>query len=449
MSGPDVTRRTLLKYGVSIPALAAFLSSCGGGNTGSLGSSSDQPTLSVATNQSPWLSSYQKIVEVYQQETGRRVELRIFPFAGLLTQQINAIQNRSNAFDIFQVNEGWTGQFYDNEWLIPLREVDSGFEWDPQVISYDAVGRWDAKQRITSEDGEPLALPMNGNIHVFTYRKDIYDKLGLEPPATFDDAVANGRRAQAEGLVKYGYTSRGQGDIGGYAATFDFGPLLHGYGGDWFVAPGEDWTPRINDAAGQAAMEKFLELLSLGPAQPQSIGQVEMQSLMQSGEALQAHMVTATAFPLDDPKGSRVVDKIGYAVVPAGGAGVVAPMSGTWVLGIPTGLPEDRQQAAMHFLDWLMSKDAQMRWAELGNTVTRQDVYESDLAEEKRFRYMAAVAASTPDVHPGIRYPFSQQMLQTTERWITEIVSDQLTVTKGLDLIATEINKAAQDAGFR
>jgi multiple sugar transport system substrate-binding protein len=103
----------------------------------------------------------------------------------------------------------------------------------------------------------------------------------------------------------------------------------------------------------------------------------------------------------------------------------------------------------MHFLDWLMSKDAQMRWAELGNTVTRQDVYESDLAEEKRFRYMAAVAASTPDVHPGIRYPFSQQMLQTTERRITEIVSDQLTVTKGLDLIATEINKAAQDAGFR
>jgi multiple sugar transport system substrate-binding protein len=462
------TRRQFMG-GVSVAALATFLEACGGkgkgggalGNGGGGGSGGGgasgsagggggkHPPISVPTNSSPWLPSYQKIVQVYQQETGNQVNLRVFTFAGLLTQEVNALNNKSNAFDLMQVNEGWTGQFYDRGWVIPLKEVDPNFSWDKNWMEFQGVGRWDKAKRITTLDGEPMALPMNGNIEVFLYRKDLYDKHGLTPPATFDAAMANGKKIQSSGDVKYGYAIRGQGDIGGYANTFDFGTYLGGYGGDWFVNAGTDWTPAINNAAGQAAAAKWLELATLGPSQPQSVGQTQLTSMMQAGDLLQGVMVDGVFANMDDPNSSKVVGKIAYAVVPAGGANKRSAMSGTWTIGIPPGLPKDRQQAAYAFIKWLMEKQTQMTWAAAGNIPTRADLYSSDLASQDKFRYMKAVNDSQNDIHPGVRYPFSAPMLEVTEKVLTQMAAKQLSIKAALDQIAQQLTKIVADAGYK
>lgn len=444
-------RREVLRGGVSIPALAAFLSACGGDNTGALGggggNGGDVSEIVVPTSKSPWLDSYREVLSHYEEETGVRVQLREFPFEGLLTQQINAVQNQSGAFDVLQVNEGWTGQFYGNGWVVPLSEVDASFSWPEALLEYDGVGRWNDGTKLVAADGKPMGVPMNGNVHLLFYRKDRYDDLGLSVPTTFDEAIRNGRRAQDQGAAKHGYVARGEGTVGGYAVTFDFGPVLHGFGGDWFVDPGSDWTPRINDDAGIAAMEKFKELLALGPAQPQTVGQAVALSLLQSGEAMQSHMVAAAAPQLDDPNKSAVAGKMAYDVVPAGTQGR-SPMSGTWVLGIPPGLPPERQQAASDFINWLVSKQTMMAWAKEGGIVTRSDVLSSDLANESQYRHFTAMVDSAPHVHGGIRYPFSQPMLEATEVNLAQIVAGETSTRQGLDKIAAELEKIVEEAGL-
>ena len=62
--------------------------------------------------------------------------------------------------------------------------------------------------------GKVMSLPLNGNVDLFVYRKDLYDKLGLQLPKTWDDAIENGRKAQKAGIVKYGYVTRGQPTVG-------------------------------------------------------------------------------------------------------------------------------------------------------------------------------------------------------------------------------------------
>lgn len=459
------TRRRFVQ-GISVVALASFLGACGngkgalgegestgGGSAQASGSGSSgvgkQPPISVPTNSSSWLPSYQKIVQVYEKETGNKVNLNVSTFAGLLTQETNAISNKSDAFDLFQINEGWTGQFYDSGWVVPLTEVDPDFTWDANWMEFQGVGRWNKDKRITTPDGEPMSLPFNGNIEVFYYRKDLYDKHGLKPPDTFDDAFNHGKAVKDSGDVRYGHAIRGQGDIGGYANTFAFGTLLGGYGGDWFVKPGEDWTPSINNEAGQAAAAEWLKLATIGPDQPQTVGQTQLTSLMQSGQLLQAVMVDGIYSAMDDPNSSRVVDKVGYGVVPAGPSGVHAAMSGTWTLGIPTGLPKNRQQAGYAFMKWLMTKHAQMEFASAGNIPTRSDLYSSDLASQNQFRYMKAVNASLSHTFPGVRYTFSAPMLELTERVLTEMVAKQHTVKESLDQIAEELKKIATDAGYK
>jgi multiple sugar transport system substrate-binding protein len=451
MTDEPITRRdALLRGGVSMAALAAYLAGPAAG--GALAAARRAAagvtgtTITVATASTPWLASYQKVVSLYQQETGNQVNLQVFPFAGLLTQQANAIQNKSGAFDVFQINEGWTGAFYDRGWVLPLSAVQPKFAWPAHVIGYDGVGRWDKKARDTSSDGIPYALPINGNAQVLGYRKDIYQKLGLRIPTTFAQAIANGVKAQKAGLVKYGYTTRGMGDRGGNSVTFDFGAVLNGYGADWFRNPDEgDWTPTIDSEAAQEAMATYLKLLALGPQPAQTVGQPQVLAIMQAGQALQGHFVEALAPNLDDPRSSTVVGKIGYAVVPAGVGNKHAPQTGTWVLGIPSvGVSPAQRRAGLAFVEWLVSAHAQQQWASYGGIITRDDVLKTPLAHTGTTRWMRAARYSTPYYHRGIRYPFGPTMTGVTEVRITEMVAGQLSVKDGMRTMAREIGKVAR-----
>ncbi|MFE4423408.1 extracellular solute-binding protein [Streptomyces sp. NPDC056817] len=439
---------TALGAGVAAPALAG-LAGCGNNSGPLAGGSADGKVteLVVPTARTPWLDSYRRIGARYQQETGVRITLKEFPFDGLLTQQTNAIRNRSGAFDLFQINEGQTGQYYANGWVKPLTDIDAGFTRDQQVLDYDGVGEWDAQRKVTAPGGQLMGIPINGNIQLLLYRKDLYDQLGLAVPKTFDEALANGRTAQQSGKVKYGFVTRGQGASGGYAVGFDFGPVLHGYGGDWFVKPGEDWTPRINDSVGLAALERFLDLLKLGPPQPQTVGQAEVISLMQSGQALQALVVAAAGPQVEDPEKSQVAGKVGYAPVPAGPVGRVA-MTGTWVLGVPADAKPERAKAALEFIRWLVSKEPMTAWAKDGGTPTRADVLAMDPGDAPNLKYLKAITDSVNNLHGGLRYTFSTQMLRVIEPTLSEVVAGKVAPKAGLDRIADELRRIIDDAGL-
>jgi len=141
--------------------------------------------------------------------------------------------------------------------------------------------------------------------------------------------------------------ARAQSTEGGSSITYDFMPLLRAYGGDWYTP---DYQPAINSAGSVTAMEMFKRLLSLGPPQPQSVGQAEVIATMQGGQSIQCHTVAAAAAQLEDPSKSRVAGKLGYAEMPAGSAGKPAPTSGVWSLTIPKGLPAERARAALDFI---------------------------------------------------------------------------------------------------
>ncbi len=128
-----------------------------------------------------------------------------------------------------------------------------------------------------------------------------------------------------------GYVLRGK------TPAYDFSAVLFSEGGAWFKGEAEgDWTPTIDTPEMRSALEQFKALASIGPAAPQTVAQAEATSLMQGGGVLQATLVTAVAAALENPDASRVAGKIGYAVLPGG-----TPVSGTWTLGIPTGLPAE------------------------------------------------------------------------------------------------------------
>jgi len=442
-----ISRREFLsrgvKAGISFSALGMFLSSCA--VTGEQQAGRGSAPISIAINQSPWLKSFQSIVDIYKEDTGNDVNLRIFPFEGLRSKLLNAASIKSEEFDLYTINEGWAAQFYDAGFVTPMQDIDPDFELDGSVIEYDSVTRWDKSLGYFSKDGPVYGIPINGNIQLLYYRRDLYDEMGLEPPETWDDVIAATKEARRKlDSNIYGYTMRGK--PGGYAVLYDYLPLLRGFGGDIFANPPEDYSVTINSDEGRQAVELFLELLSYGPPEPQAIGQADQLALMQSGRTLQTHTPNG-AFPLmDDEVQSSVPDKIGYTVVPRPSEGVHAPTGGIWVMGIPQHIQSSQKEAAYSFLQWLLAKENHLRYAESSGIATRQDVYESDLAEQEKFRYMRATAASSPYVTRGADYVFGSKVHEVAERRLSEIAAGLLQPKDALDTMADEIAKVVPNS---
>lgn len=387
--------------------------------------------LNLPAVEAPWLDGYRKIAADYEQEKGVKVNLTAFPFDGLLTQEANAAQSGSNAFDLFLINEQWVGQFYDNEWVQPLKDVNSDFEWDENLIEFDGIGRWDANGRTTDVGGEPYSLPINGNIHEFMYRTDLYQQLGLTVPTNWDEVVSNGNAAKAAGAVGNGYVVRGK------TPSYDFSAILYSYDGKWFQdEAGGDWNPAIDSSEFRTALMKFKELADIGPAAPQTIAQAEAISLMQSGDVLQTSLVTANAVPIENPAASRVAGKIGYAKLPGG-----TPVSGTWTMGVPVGLPENRSAAAYDFLTWLTSKDTMQKWESYGGVTTRADV----TSQRPELRVLID---SEEDIRGGLRYPFTPALLDVTDPALGEYLAGTKTLEDTVSTMQERLAEVVRKAGF-
>jgi multiple sugar transport system substrate-binding protein len=446
-----LTRRSLL-LGAAGAGLAAVSGCSGGGGGGALGGGGGGggkvTELVVPTNKSPWLNAYKKVAAQYQEQQGVRITLREFPYDGLRTQQVNAVQRKNFPFDVFQLDEPWTGQFYDSGWVTPLKQIDSSFDLDSEVLTYDSLPFWDKAQRTSASGGELVGLPLNGNVDLFIYRKDLYDELGLQVPTTWEQAVANARTGQQSGKIKYGHIMRTQASPGGAATTYEYMHVFYSYGANWFVDEGKDWTPAVNSPEAVAATETYKQLAQLGHPQPQTIGQAEAIALMQGGQALQTHVVAAAAADLVNPEKSQVADKLGFAVVPAGAAGKPTPTSGVWSLCIPAGLATERAQAALGFIRWMLSPETQLAFTQSGGIPTRRDTYGSSDLPATATSYLRAVGDSTPNARRHIRYVFASAMLEVTERTLGRITAGTVAVKAGLDQMQRDLTKVVRDAGF-
>lgn len=401
--------------------------------------------LIVITGVTPWLAAYQKTAAQYEKEKGVKIVMRPFPYGGMRTQMVNTIQSQNPVFDVFQLDEPWTGQFYDNNWVRPLDDIIPDFRLDSGMLTYDALPYWDKAKRTSAPSGKVMSLPLNGNVDLFVYRKDLYDKLGLQLPKTWDDAIENGRKAQKAGIVKYGYVTRGQPTVGGQSVTYEFMPVFYSYGANWFVNEGSDWTPAVNSDAAKSAAETFRKLLELGPPKPQTVGQADVIALMQGGQGLQGHFVAAAAPQLEDPDRSAMVGKFGYAVVPAGSTGKPAPTSGTWSLCVPAAQSAARQKAAADFIVWMLQKTQQQNFVSAGGIPTRSDV---DSAFGNHAAYLQPVMNSMPGVRRSIRYVFAGPMLDAVEPALGQIGAGDISPAAGLDQLQAAMTKIVKDAGF-
>ena len=136
--------------------------------------------ITMVINQSPWFGGFRQLVEQYTRDTGNKIELDVNPYAGALDKIRNSLRASAGSYDLLAIDNNWMVEFFDGGFLVPLTDLEPGFKLDPQINTFGGTIFWNEKVRsFDAGGGKLMGVPINGNVEVLYYRKDLYDQHAL------------------------------------------------------------------------------------------------------------------------------------------------------------------------------------------------------------------------------------------------------------------------------
>jgi multiple sugar transport system substrate-binding protein len=405
-------------------------------------------SLTLVINSSPWMEGYQHLAELYTEQSGVSIEFAAFPFNDVFVKERDAVLNETDEFDLFTLGESWVAFFYAGGFVRPIHELDPDFTFDEEVIQYNNLARWSAEDKYFTDDGEILGVPQCGINQLLFYRRDLYEEAGLALPETWEDVEAAAAELTRADDGFYGYVNRG---AKGDPIAWDW--LAHYMGRtdgevDYLGNPPDDWGPSLNNDAGIEALEKYIELSQYAPPNVGEINQADQINLMAGDKALQTVAAASARASMDNEEESVVPGLVDFAVVPMPAGGRHATMSGVFALSIPKHIAQERQEAAYEFMKWSMTAEAQIAFLVGGGVPVRTDAYNSEEAQDPKFRFAAAMAESAPFVHPFFRLPEGPEMRDRLGLRLNEALIGDLEPQEALATAEEEIRQIFIDAGY-
>ncbi|MBW1699327.1 MAG: sugar ABC transporter substrate-binding protein [Deltaproteobacteria bacterium] len=262
----------------------------------------------------------------------------------------------STAIDAFWTGPTYEGmKFYKSGWYQPLND----YLKDPNLTNpdFEPEDFVESVWAINSIGKDQVSVPVNAITWLLMYRKDLYKKYGIPVPKTLAELEEAAKKltldTNGDGKIDiFGFAGRGKKT----QAPASWGPLLYAFGGSWLTP---DRKPAINSPQAIEAL-KYYKRMMRNYANPGAADNHwhDVVTLMQQGRV--ANMIDTMAFfgYMEDPKKSKVVGKIGCALVPAGPG---AHVSDLWCWAIAISKFSKKKKPAWLFIQWATSKDIQ-KW---------------------------------------------------------------------------------------
>lgn len=342
----------------------------------------------------------QQGAQAWAEQTGNEVKVISTPNSATerlaLYQQILAAN--SGDIDVFQIDVIWPGilasHFIDLAEHITEDQVKQHF---PAIIENNTV------------DGHLVAMPWFTDAGVLYYRKDLLEKYGRQPPATWQELtetakeIQDGERAAGNDKMQ-GFVFQAKAYEG---LTCDALEWIDSFGGGTIVA--EDGSITINNEKAAAALD--LAATWIGTVAPEGVlnyAEEEARGVFQSGNAVFMRN-WPYAWALGNADDSAVKGKIAVSTLPKGGAdGKHTATLGGWQLAVSR--YSQNAEAAVDLVRYLTSAEEQKRRAVEGAYLpTVPELYQDQevLAANPFFAQMGPVledAVARPSSVTGAKY---------------------------------------------
>ncbi len=326
-------------------------------------------TVVMSIPSHPHYDAMLKLLPEFTKETGIKVETDRLAVPRMKDKQLLEMAKPKGDYDVVCYVVMWKGEYVKKNLI---HELDPFFKnaalADPAYDIKDIVPGYlenmglvgGPKGYLAGPGAKLYGLPYGAETSILAYRRDIFAKHDLQPPATYDELQKLLRVLKdKEGIGAL--SSRGQ---AGHQCVHAWLLHLNPMGGKIFDA---NWKPRFNDEIGVKALKYLKEISDTGPVGIPSYGQGEMMTAFLQGQSAMYLDATVIFGPVNDPTRSKVGGKVSYAIHPK--ATRYSSQSG----GLGLAIPKNAKNADAGFLlmQWLTSKAQDVAVCKLGGGPTR------------------------------------------------------------------------------
>jgi len=172
-----------------------LIAACSGSSTSSNQQFSGT-TIRVVTFTGPQIAEpLQRRAPDFEKLTGAKVNIITVPFSDLYQKLLTDFATKTNSYDATVFDPQWMGDYVPSGYLEDLTDrvqKDSALQWNdiaPFFRDFSATFK-----------GKVYTVPLDGDFQMVYYRKDLFQKDGLQPPATWDDYIADAKHFQGKDL---------------------------------------------------------------------------------------------------------------------------------------------------------------------------------------------------------------------------------------------------------
>ncbi|MEW6262082.1 MAG: sugar ABC transporter substrate-binding protein [Thermodesulfobacteriota bacterium] len=306
-------------------------------------------TIRVILAKSAFTPMNLKQIQEFEKATGIKVVHEHYGSDPLRNKLLMELAAKNKDLDVFQGMMKTNHQYHKAGWLEPL----DAYLKDPALTSPDYDYADFYPKILTVIDGQTMGITTSVNTMVLMYRRDLFEQHGVKVPTNWPEMEAAAKKLtlDTDGDKKtdvYGWIARMDAEN-----TAPFANFLFSNGARWLD---EKRRPAFNSPEAVEAMKFYGRLLKeYGPIGGSTIGWKEVIGAFAQGKAAMTVEISIFAqMVLEDPKQSKVVGKVGYALFPPAKPQNAMTMVPTNTLHI--GSHSEKKEAAWYYIQFMTDK---------------------------------------------------------------------------------------------
>ena len=303
--------------------------------------------------------------EKFTEETGIEIEVIMLPIEDVRQKEVLALSQGAPTPEIISVGATWLPQIW--KYLEPIKlDKEKINSFVPSMIeSY----RWPIRG-----EGPYLAAPVRMGGDVIIYRQDVFEEEGIDPASikTWEDLLSIAKKLTKPTERQWGYvqTFNAAADV-----LVQWCTLLYNYGVDILNSDGT--KAAFNTENGVRATKILVELTNeASPPGVLNYGYGEAIEALQTGTAVMAMLWSPRFQLVNSPDFPHYGEFKVLPYFPGSTGRKGTAMIYGWGIGINKNSDSKNKDSALKFLNFVTSKEEQLRLAtKFSNSPTVKDVF--------------------------------------------------------------------------
>lgn len=403
--------------------LPEFIAACGGSG-GSTGSGSKAITVAYWTNVTPQ-EDLMSIFNGFAKKEGVKVNYFQLPqaFGDTVQKLTTYLSSGYTGLDVLWLDDFMTATYSNAGWLSPL---------DSKVADENFSSIAPAQLKLSTYNNRKYRVPANFGSVIFFYRKDLFDKEGLQVPTTWDELVKVGQKVTKDGVYGIGLAGKN-------GNTELFNEMAY-----WMGQAGSD-PLRLDSAGSRQALQFVYDLIhryKIAPPDTVTADYTSLQTSFENGKL--AMWITWDGLYRGTAVFPNVAKnfKLGVAHPPKGPSN-----NGTIIAnwGWAINKYSKNQDLSAKFIDYAASLPSEITLAKTGSTPSRTAALSDSKVQQALMQtpYLVDYVKNVP-LHYRPITAQAQRVSDAFEQYVNKYLNKQLSLEAAISQGQQAVNQAQQ-----